>query len=396
MTSGGSGPEIVLVGGGHAHVQVLPRLAAAVRAGLRLTLVSRDLETAYSGMLPGHVAGLYRREDIHIDLVGLAERTGARLVHAAAIGIDRTARRVRLEGLPSLGYDVLSLDVGSAPDLGALPGAAEHAVAVKPVDGFLAAVAALRAAAADAPRKVVVLGGGAAGVELALALAARLRADARAAGLDPARSHVEILTSDVLVPTLNAGVRRRVARALAAAGVAVRTGERAVMIEAGAILLASGLRIAADAVVVATGGRAPSWLAGTGLDLAPDGSVAVRPTLQSTADDRIFAAGDCAFMVETPREKAGVFAVRQGLVLADNLLAAALGRPLHNFAPQRRFLVLLATGDGRAIGGRGTWLAVSGRWVWAWKDRIDRAFMARFQEPRGSEPVASSAGSSGI
>lgn len=380
--SGARRHGIVLVGGGHAHVQVMTRMAAAQRSGIPLTLIARDLDTPYSGMLPGHVAGLYRRDEIHIDLVRLAAATGTRLIHAAANGIDRAARTVRLEGHPPVAYDLLSIDVGITPDLSEMAGADRHAVAVKPIGGFLDRLEALRAAAArpDGPRRIVVIGGGAAGVELILALHARLRADAAAAGRDPDGFAFALVTAAPLVPTLNAGIRRRVARALAARGIAVHGEARVVAIEPDHVRTAAGATIAADAVLVSTRARAPAWLAATGLALAPDGSIAVGPTLQSLTDPAILAAGDCAAMVASPREKAGVFAVRQGPILAENLIALARGTPLRDYRPQRRFLVLIATADGRAIGGRGPWLTFEGRWVWAWKDHIDRRFLRTFTD----------------
>src|SRR6187455_108182 len=129
--------DIVLVGGGHAHVHVLTAFARLPEPGVRVTLVTRDLETPYSGMLTGVVAGLYRAEEAHIDLVRLAAATGTRLIHAEANGIDRVNKGVELAGRPPIAYDILSVDVGITPALSAIEGA-EHAIAVKPIGSFLA------------------------------------------------------------------------------------------------------------------------------------------------------------------------------------------------------------------------------------------------------------------
>src|ERR1700719_3101653 len=171
--------DIVLVGGGHAHVHVLAAFAMRPEPGVRLTLVTRDLATPYSGMLPGVIAGLYRAEEAHIDLVRLAAATGTRLIHAEAIGLDRAEKRVQLAGRPPIAYDIVSIDVGIAPALASLAGAAAHAIAVKPIGSFLSKLEALLAHCRrpDGPRRIAVIGGGAGGVELLLSVRVRLLSD---------------------------------------------------------------------------------------------------------------------------------------------------------------------------------------------------------------------------
>src|SRR5437899_2591702 len=141
--------DLVLVGGGHAHVHVLKRFGMRPAAGVRLTLITRDVETPYSGMLPGYVAGLYRFEDCHIDLVRLARFAGARLIHDEATGLDRAGLHVACRFHPPIRYDVVSLDIGSTPRLEDVPGAAEHTVSVKPIDRFARRWEALLARAQD-------------------------------------------------------------------------------------------------------------------------------------------------------------------------------------------------------------------------------------------------------
>ncbi|MBM3560634.1 MAG: bifunctional NADH dehydrogenase FAD-containing subunit/selenide, water dikinase SelD, partial [Alphaproteobacteria bacterium] len=153
--------DIVLVGGGHAHVAVLRRFAMRPQAGVRLTLVARDIETPYSGMIPGYFAGHYTRAECHIDLVRLTRSAGARLVHASATGLDLAGRRVLVDGgRPPVAFDLLSLDTGSTPDAAAIPGARDHCVAVKPIDGLLAAVADWERdlARGTAPFRLAVIG----------------------------------------------------------------------------------------------------------------------------------------------------------------------------------------------------------------------------------------------
>lgn len=372
--------QVVLVGGGHAHVQVLAAHGARPFGDAALTLISREALTPYSGMLPGHVAGAYRRDAIHIDLARLAAATGVRLIAANVIGLDRANRLIWLEGAPPVAYDIASFNLGITPDLDAIAGARRHALPVKPIGGFLARLDRLIDAARrpDGPRRIAIVGAGAAGCELAFCLEHRLRAELAAAGHDPSALTVTLVSAGPPLPSLGAGIRRRVDAALARRGIGLRSGERVTRIDADGCALERGGTIAADAVILATGARAPSFLAATGLPLADDGSIRTRPTLQVVGDDDLFAVGDCARIDASPREKAGVFAVRQGPVLADNLRRRLAGERLAAFKPQSRFLVLLATGDGRAIGGRHGWPSIEGAWVWWWKDRIDRRFVDRF------------------
>ena len=173
--------DLVLIGGGHAHVHVVKSFGMKPMPGVRLTLIGRDIETPYSGMIPGFVAGQYSFDECHVDLARLAAWTGARLIHAEAVGLDRANRQVLLRDRPPVSYDLLSLDVGSSPGVEAIPGAAEHATAVKPIAelgrrwlAFLERIKDHRG-----PLRIAVIGGGAGGVELALAIDHRLRAVAR-------------------------------------------------------------------------------------------------------------------------------------------------------------------------------------------------------------------------
>src|SRR5579864_1577524 len=167
--------DLVLVGGGHAHAHVLKRFGMRAAPGVRLTLITRDLETPYSGMLPGYVAGFYRFEECHIDLVRLARFAGARLIHDEAVGLDRGSRQILCRAHPAIRYDVVSLDIGSTPRLDDVPGAAEHSVAVKPIAEFARRWEALLERARGEGRvRLAIVGGGAGGVELALAAHDRL------------------------------------------------------------------------------------------------------------------------------------------------------------------------------------------------------------------------------
>ena len=373
--------QIVLIGGGHAHVHVLAALAKRPRADIRVTLVTRDLTTPYSGMLPGVIAGIYRAEQAHIDLVQLAAATGTRLVHGEANGLDRVGKRVLLAGAEPVAYDLTSIDVGIAPSLSPIEGAAEHAIAVKPIGSFLAKIERLLAECrrADGPRRIVAVGGGAGGVELLLSLRTRMLAEARAAGMNADAFSFALVTGGDILATHNKRVRDAFRRVFRERGIELREQVRAREIKARAVVLESGEALAADAVLVSTDAAAPSWFRGTGLALDDKGFVAVGPTLQSTNDPDVFAAGDCAALIETPREKAGVYAVRAGPPLADNLYRRACGAQTEPWTPQRRHLALISTGERYAVASRG-FLKAEGAWLWTLKDWIDRRWMRQYQE----------------
>jgi selenide,water dikinase len=265
--------DIVLVGGGHTHVQVMTAFGMEPEPGIRLTLVTDRLTTPYSGMLPGHVAGFYSHDEMHIDLARLARTTGTRLLHAAATGLDRAGRQLLLQDRPSLAYDTLSLNLGITHDLSGIAGADEHGVAVKPISSFLDRLHALlaRAAQPDGPRRFAIVGGGAAGVEIAFALRTRLDAIARQAGTAPGSFAITLVGAGPLVATLNDGVRRRVRAALERRSIAVLTEFEAVGLDETNLTAADGRRLAVDATLFSTAARAPDWLAGAELPLAGGG-----------------------------------------------------------------------------------------------------------------------------
>jgi len=394
--------DIVLVGGGHSHVGVLKRFAMHPEPGVRLTLICRDTHTPYSGMLPGYVAGHYDYDQVHIDLRRLAQYAGARFFSDEAVGIDHDARTVQCRSRPPVPFDQLSINIGSTPRVDAVPGAGEHAVPVKPIHQFNDRWQALiKRLMRQHPRHhpgrthVAVVGGGAGGVELLLAMQTRLRRELAARGRDPGELGFALYTRGrQILPTHNARVREHFQRTLAERGVELHTETDVVAVEAGRLQSAAGDWHDADEIVWVTNAGGAAWLRETRLALDDDGFIQVGDTLQSLSDPRIFAAGDIATQVNHPREKAGVFAVRQGRPLADNLRAAVTGRPLSPYRPQSRWLALISTGDKSAVASRGD-LCLAGDWVWRWKDWIDRRFMARFndlppmEEKRGKAPGAS-------
>ena len=374
--------RILLVGGGHSHVEVLRRFALTPDPMVELTLVSPESSMCYSGMLPGLVAGHYSTRDTHIELAPLATWARARYLPDRVTGLDLYTKTARLGSGEREPFDIVSLDVGSTPDM-SVPGALALALPVKPVSAFLAAWAQMQTAAvAGGVHSIAVVGGGAGGVEVLLAMQHRLsklmEADAPRFAL--------ITDQPTLLPSHAPVVRARFGRILVERGAVLHLSSGAMAVEPGAIVVTHGRRIAVDRIVWATSASAAPWLAESGLACDDKGFVRIDDNLRSTSHAFVFAAGDCASQLGHPRPKSGVFAVRQGPPLAANLRRAAYDMPLSKYVPQRHALALISTGDKHAIASRGPFV-VEGDWVWRWKDRVDRAFMAKYVS-RSTVPTA--------
>lgn len=360
--------DLVFIGGGHAHALVLRAFAMRPLPGVRLTVINPGPAAPYTGMLPGLIAGHYRRDDIMIDLLRLARQAGARAILDRAVGLDRDRRLVHLADRPPLAYDLLSIDIGIGSDLPEIPGYADHAVAAKPLGRYAEAWEAFVARALPAPR-LVIIGGGVGGMELALASHHRLTTLGRAPQITVVEQGLQAL------PNIGQGARSTLLWQVAARGIRLVTGTTATAIGAAAVQLANGDRLPSDFTLSVAGTRPQGWLADTGLDLH-QGFVTVGPTLQSS-DPMVFAAGDCAHLSHAPRPKAGVFAVRQAPVLDHNLRAALTGGTMRAYHPQRDYLKLVSLGGQSAVADK-FGLRSGGAWLWRLKDRIDRRFMAMF------------------
>lgn len=375
--------DVVLIGGGHAHALVARMWGMAPLPGARLTIINPGPAAPYTGMLPGLIAGHYRRDEILIDLVRLGRFAGARVILDRAVGLDPAARLIHLKDRPPIRYDVASLDIGIGSGLWDIPGYAEHGVAAKPLGDYADRWEAFVARALPAPR-VVLVGGGVGGVELALATAHRLMQT----GATPAVTLLE--RGPRVLPNIGEPARRSLLAELHRAGVLVLTESEPAAIEDGAVVLADGRRLGSDFTLSVAGSQPQRWLAETGLD-QHEGFVTVGRTLQ-TSDPAVFAAGDCTHMPFAPRPKAGVFAVRAAPILSHNLRAALNGGRMRHFHPQRDYLKLVSLGDRRAVADK-FGLRSGGAWLWRAKDRIDTRFMAKFADlpamPRPRTPEGS-------
>ena len=374
--------DLVLVGGGHAHVTVLKKLGMKPLPGVRVTLICRDLQAPYSGMLPGFIAGHYssRIDEAHIDLVPLSRFAGARFFHDEVVGLDTDNKRLICRDRPDVSYDVLSINVGSAPDISAVPGAAANVTPVKPIDGFVDKWQSLceRVLRRQGGLRVGIVGAGAGGVELTLAVQYRLKQLLAGKWPDNAGPEFHLFTdADDVLTTHNRFVRVKFRRVLSERKINVHTDHKVLEVRPGALQCANGATFELDEILWVTMARAQAWPAKAGLDVDEQGFIKVNNTLESVSHPDIFAAGDIAHVVNHPRPKSGVFAVRQGPPLSSNVRRKLLGRPLKPFFPQREFLSLISTGDKYAIASR-SWWALEGRRVWNWKDWIDRRFMRKF------------------
>jgi pyridine nucleotide-disulfide oxidoreductase family protein len=339
--------RLLLIGAGHAHLVVLRSLAEKPLYNARIALVAPHAKQVYSGMLPGILAGHYRRGEAEVDVAALAERGYVEFVQGRVARLDADARTVTLEGGASASYEFACVNAGSLVDA-SLPGA-EHALAVKPFHEFLSG---LRMA-----ERVAVAGAGVAGAEIAMALRHR--------------------GAQVTLYSDKTAISARVVRQLRRRQVDYRPGMAVTAIEPGPVVVAGTARQEFDLVLLTTGAAPLPWLRHSGLSTDERGFVLVDRVLRSLSHPEVFALGDCATLADAPHPKSGVYAVRHGEALIENLRRLVAGAALEAYSPQKQALLLVSCGARYAIAQRGAW-AAQGRWVWWWKDRIDRRWIRSF------------------
>jgi pyridine nucleotide-disulfide oxidoreductase family protein len=365
--------RLVLVGGGHAHLHVLREWRRRPMPGVELLLVSPSAQQWYSGMVPGFLAGRYEAGELRIDLAALARCAGATLVVTAAESVS-AAERVVVAGGERIPFDVCSLDVGSGMAGAEIPGVREHAVALRPMENAVELRNRLDAllARGGSPLTVAIVGGGAAGVEVAFALEARMRRSSPGGRVMIVEGATEVLAGE------SPRMRRRATALLREREIGLVLGAPVTRVEAGTLVLGSGAQLPADLIVWATGSAPPALLATSDLPRDEAGYLLVDRKLRAAGGLPVWGAGDCVTIANRPQlARSGVQAVREGTVLLHNLRAALGSGRARRFHPRNVSLALLSTSDGRALARRGR-LEGYGRWAWRLKERIDRRFVARF------------------
>ncbi|PAU73733.1 FAD-dependent oxidoreductase [Vreelandella alkaliphila] len=382
--------DLVLIGAGHAHAFVLEAFAQHPDPSIAITVVSDSTLSAYSGSVPAWLAGECTLRETQIDVAALSQRAGAHLITSPAMAIAPTKRLLTLANGEAIHFDVASFNVGSTLRLPEQPFLDKHdeqspyLLAMRPLSSLHYRWQALREKVDQLPRgstqRVVSVGGGAAGCETLMSVLAQLRQQRS----DITWQGALVSASTTLLPDVGWLPRWLTQRALRRAGVTVLHRVRGQALIAGGVQTSKGELIDADIVLWATGAIGQPWLQDTALPLNQRGFIQVNKTLEVAGQPGLFAAGDCAAfstsLHSSPLPKAGVYAVRQGPVLAENLRAACHNESLVNWKPPKRVLALIGTGDSHAIASRGA-IGFSGRWVWEWKKRIDARFIARFNPP---------------
>lgn len=363
--------KLVFVGAGHAHLYVLTAFKQTARIDTDIHLITPYDHVVYSGMVPGMVAGHYSANDCTISLPKLLDHTAIKITYAACAGIDTTTQTVHLNNGTTLHYDVLSLDTGSVMNRDVIdaliPGAKEHAVFVRPMEQFVKLWPQIEIHAQGKSLRISVIGAGAAGIELAMALQHKLP-----------HCHISLVTGPVPPATgYSTSVQKRVMQALKKRNITVLQ-DSCVRMDASQLYLASGASLACDMPWLTIGGHAPAWLKDSGLALDEYGYLAVNAFQQSTSHANVFAAGDVASRIDTPHTKSGVFAMRTGPALYANLLASLTKQSLKAHPVVQRTLNLISCGERSAIASWGN-VTLQGKWVWRWKDVIDHRWLQLYK-----------------
>jgi len=379
--------DLVLLGGGHANIQILKMMAMNPIGGLRVTLISDQTHSPYSGMIPGFLAGYYSYEECHFDLRRVCEDLGQRFIMAKIIGVDPQRKKIQLENRAEISYDCASINVGIEPkSIGSLSKESTlKLIPLKPISKFIAhwerLISDLKAYQGNESLPLAVVGAGATGVEIAIILKMLIDQNQWNAQVNLIHRH------EFLVSAKDLRAQRRLSRTLEGLNIKVfQNTEVLELYENGLVLKDDkGLIHAMDfyRALIATQAAAPDWCKRSGLAVNQDGFIKVTEKLLVENADALFAAGDCIHFSPSPLKKAGVYAVRQGMVLEHNIRSFFTRKSsLKTFHPKKNVLSLITVGDRQAIVHQDDASILRWMWpslLWRVKDWIDRRFMKRFQ-----------------
>ncbi|MBC7502841.1 MAG: FAD-dependent oxidoreductase [Herminiimonas sp.] len=366
--------KLILAGAGHAHARALRDLAHAPIAGLEVMLISPDALAPYSGMVPGWLAGHYRWRESCIDFAALCNAAGTILQTGSIVALDADAHELTLDNGHIIRYDWLSLNIGStlfptATDASTILPMRPLGLLQQRWDSLLESV---RLLPPGREFHVAMVGGGAAGVETILSADHRLRQVAPQVDF----SFSLLTRSAAILDGLPSAAIAAIQQQIAARKIRIIGNFAAAHVAGNIVHGEDGRTLQADVFLWATGAQALGWPARSGLATDGGGFVRVDASLRSLSHRNIFAVGDCA-RFEPAVPKAGVFAVRMGPVQSCNLRAAVAGEPMRRYVPQRRYLMIMGTGDTHAVASWGPF-GWQGAWVWRLKQAIDRRFIASY------------------
>jgi len=363
--------HLVLAGAGHAHLTALANLEEYRRQGHRVILVSPDAYHYYSGMGAGMLGGIYRPGEVRFHVRKLAEGGGATFLKDRVVRVSAGEKVLILESGARLAYDVVSFNVGSYVPTDIVGGSRENVFTVKPIAGLLLAQKAVREKIRDGVPKLVVVGGGPAGLELAGNL---FRLVSECGG----QAHITLVAGTGLLPSFPDKARLLALSSLRRRHVEILEHTTVTHIGNGAAHVENGDRIAYDIIFLASGVKPDPVFRDSGLPVGPDGGLLVNDYLQSVAFPEMFGGGDCISLQGQVLDHVGVHAVRQNRPLYRNTLAALGDGTMERFVPQKKYLLIFNLGDGTGIFVRKTWVW-QGKFAWVLKDWIDRRFMRKFQ-----------------
>jgi len=371
-----SNKNIVLLGMGHTNLEIIRLWESSAIKNYNLICISDYVISSYSGMLPGVIAGYFGEDEMTVDLINLASKSNAQLVQDETIGLDLKKKQLILKNTRPVEFEILSIGVGSTiKDLGT--NSENQIIQIKPMQTFLKRLDVKLLDLINKENKtpnVVILGGGAAGIEIAFSIKRKLETD-----LKFNNSNISVVDSyKILGANLNKRTRKIINRLFSENKIEVYSNQVIISFENGYLISKSNQKIPADLVISTTGAEPLDLLAKLNLPLSKDGFISTKSTLRSVSDLPIFAVGDCGSIINQEVPKAGVYAVKEAPILWGNINAVINNQELKEYFPQNNFLKIINTSNGRAI-LEYKFLTFYGSWCNKLKTYIDKKFIRKYQ-----------------